>query len=116
MSDTELLIEEVRSLPEAYVHEAIELITALKQKRLREQESLSSELPDLGSYLAENSPRTIKESLQIAEAKAADPNRKPFQGLGGSLKNSPHFGRSGVAIQREMRSEWDRQWDAAAHG
>jgi hypothetical protein len=71
----------------------------------------NDKLVDLTAYLSANSPRTIEEAVREAEKKAADPNRKPFQGLGGSLKDSPRFGGSGVEIQRQMRSEWDRAWD-----
>jgi len=31
---------------------------------------------------------------------------KPFEGLAGSLKDDPIFGRDGVELQREMRDEW----------
>ncbi len=32
-----------------------------------------------------------------------DPKRKPFEGLAGSLKDSPAFKRDAVELQREMR-------------
>ena len=35
------------------------------------------------------------------------PTRKPFEGLGGSLKDDPIFRRDAVELQREMRDEWD---------
>ena len=32
--------------------------------------------------------------------------RKPFEGLAGSLKDSPRFGTDGVELQCRMRDEW----------
>jgi hypothetical protein len=79
MSDTELLTKEIQSLPVACVHEALD------------------------SYIAENSPRTIEEALEMAEAKAAVPDRKPISRHFGTLPGA--FG-NGVAYQRAMRDEW----------
>jgi hypothetical protein len=63
----------------------------------------------LASYLASNSPRTIEEALAEAERKAADPNRKPFSGCFGILKDSAAFAGDPVEIQKAMRAEWDNQ-------
>jgi hypothetical protein len=104
MSDTELLMKEIQTLPTAYVHEALELIAALKQKRFQGTNPASSELSGLGSYIAENSPRTIEEALQMAAIKAADPNRKPISRHFGTL---PGVFGNGVAYQRALRNEWD---------
>ncbi|MDR1317808.1 MAG: hypothetical protein LBK13_13160 [Spirochaetales bacterium] len=104
MSDTELLIKEIQTLPTACVHEALEFIAALKQKRLQDMNTASSGLPGLDSYIAENSPHTIAEALQIAAARAADPSRKPISRHFGTLPGA--FG-NGVAYQRAMRDEWD---------
>ncbi|MDR2049296.1 MAG: hypothetical protein LBP69_07555 [Treponema sp.] len=104
MSDTELLIKEIQTLPTAYVHEALGLIAALKQKRLQDMNLASSERSALDSSTAENSPRTIEEALQVAEAKAADPNRKPISRHFGTLPSA--FGDA-VAYQRAIRDEWD---------
>jgi len=49
--------------------------------------------------------RTIEEALQMAEEKAADPNRKPISRLFGTCKGI--FGGDGVAYQRAIRDEWD---------
>ena len=63
----------------------------------------------LASYLASNSPRTIGEALAEAERKAAVPNRAPFSGCFGNLKDSATFTGDPVAIQRAMRAEWDNR-------
>ena len=48
---------------------------------------------------------TVEEALQMAEEKAADPNRKPISRLFGTCKGI--FGGDGVAYQRAIRDEWD---------
>ena len=57
------------------------------------------------AYDAWKTPRTIEEALQMAEEKAADPNRKPISQLFGTHKG--FFGGDGVAYQRAIRDEWD---------
>jgi hypothetical protein len=57
-----------------------------------------SRLPGGGS-------RTVEEALQLAEEKAADPNRKPISRLFGKCKGI--FGGDGVAYQRSIRDEWN---------
>jgi hypothetical protein len=104
MSDTELLIKEIQTLPTACIHEALELIAALKQKSRQDMKLASPELSGLDSCIAENSPRTIAEALQLAAARAADPNRKPISRHFGTLPGA--FG-NGVAYQRAIRDEWD---------
>jgi len=54
---------------------------------------------------ADVSPRTTAEARQMAAAKAADPNRKPFSRHFGTL--SPDAYGDGVAYQRAIRDEWD---------
>jgi len=51
------------------------------------------------------SARTVEEALQMAEEKAADPNRKPISRLFGTCKGI--FGGDGIAYQRAIRDEWD---------
>ena len=53
----------------------------------------------------EKSPRTTQEALQIAQAKAADPNRKPLSRHFGALKGL--WDGDEVAYQRNLRDEWD---------
>jgi hypothetical protein len=50
-----------------------------------------------------NSPRTTQEALQMAEAKAADPDRKPLSRHFGTLKGL--WDGDEVAYQRELRDE-----------
>ena len=57
------------------------------------------------SQTADVSPRTTAEARQIAKAKSADPNRKPFSRHFGKL--SPDTYGDGVAYQRAIRYEWD---------
>jgi len=54
---------------------------------------------------ADNSPRTTKEAMQMAEAKAADPNRMPLSRHFGTLKGL--WDGDEVEYQRELRDEWD---------
>ena len=51
------------------------------------------------------SPGTVEEALQLAEEKAADPNRKPISQYFGIL--SPETYGDGVSYQRKLRDEWD---------
>jgi hypothetical protein len=53
----------------------------------------------------ENTPRTTQEAVQMAEARAADPNRKPLSRHFGTLKGL--WEGDEVAYQRELRDEWD---------
>ena len=51
------------------------------------------------------SPRTTAEAIEMEEAKAADPNRKPLSHYFGTL--SPEAFGDAVAYQRSLRDEWD---------
>ena len=55
--------------------------------------------------LTGNNPRTAEEALQMAEARAADPNRKSLSRLFGTHQGI--LGGDGVAYQRSIRDEWD---------
>ena len=49
--------------------------------------------------------RTVLEAIQMAEAKAADPNRKPISRHFGTLKGL--WEEDAVAYQRAIRDEWE---------
>ena len=51
------------------------------------------------------SPRTTAEAIKMAEAKAVDPNRKPFSRHFGTLP--PEAFGDAVVYQRNLRDEWD---------
>ena len=53
----------------------------------------------------ENSPRTTQEAIQMAEAKAANPNRMPLSRHFGALKGL--WDGDEVAYQRNLRDEWE---------
>ncbi len=42
----------------------------------------------------------------ITPSPEARPDRKPFEGLAGSLAGCPDFAGDALEIQREMRDEW----------
>ena len=67
-------------------------------KKAAGQRADSSPLPG-GNALS------VEEALQMAEAKAADPNRKPISRHFGTLSKNT-FGDP-VAYQRAIRDEWD---------
>jgi len=57
------------------------------------------------SQTASVSPKTTAEARQMAEAKAADPNRKPLSRHFGVLKDL--WEGDPVEYQRNLRDEWD---------
>jgi len=57
------------------------------------------------TWIKNNDPATIEEALQMAEEKAADPNRKPISRFFGVLSRNTYG--DGVAYQRAIRDEWD---------
>ena len=78
-------------------------VSQQKDKEQVNDETFGQILRD--AYNAWKTPRTIEEALQMAEEKAADPNRKPISRLFGTHKG--FFGGDGVAYQRAIRDEWD---------
>jgi hypothetical protein len=105
MSDTELLLREVQSLPEDRVHEVLNFINRLKQKNspvfLSGQNSAFELLP---AYSPEEA---LRKSAERAALRRANPALNTFKKYHGCLKGSLNFDRDGMEIQREMRSEWE---------
>lgn len=52
----------------------------------------------------------VEMTLTLSPA-SAEERREFLLSFAGIFKNNPAFSRDGVAIQREMRAEWDREWD-----
>jgi hypothetical protein len=100
MSDTEVLMQEIKTLPPDYVAEVLKFIDHLKQGESPTPRHSSPLLPP--AY----SPR---EALRVAAEKAADPNRKPVSYYRGCLKDSKTFAGDPVDFQRKIRAEWDRE-------
>jgi hypothetical protein len=74
-------------------------------RAIPEGRTVLSFTPASTAVTAGNSPRTTQEALQMAEAKAADPDRKPLSRHFGALKGL--WDGDEVAYQRELRDEWD---------
>jgi hypothetical protein len=104
MSDTELLMKEVRSLPAGYIHEVLNFISCLKQKN--SPAGLSGKNPVLSLPPAYSPEEALRISAERAAARRANPALNTFKKYHGCLKGSPNFDRDGMEIQRELRSEW----------
>lgn len=52
----------------------------------------------------------VEMALTLSPASEED-RRRYLLGFAGIFKGHPAFKRGGVAIQRELRAEWDREWD-----
>ena len=90
-----LIIDVPREIPTG---NAILAFTPAAAKKSTERRFDNAPLPG-------GNARTLEEALQMAEEKAADPNRKPLSRLFGTCKGI--FGGDGVAYQRAIRDEWD---------
>jgi hypothetical protein len=105
MSDTELLIKEIQSLPLDYVQEVVKFINRLKAGK-----SPASPLPRTGVFglpPAYSSEEALRISAEKAAARRSNPALDTFRMYQGCLKGSPHLGRDGMEIQRELRNEWE---------
>jgi hypothetical protein len=96
MSDTELLIKEIRSLPFEYVREVLQFISRLKQGK-----SIDGLPP------AYSTEEALRISAEKAAARRANPALNTLRTYQGCLKGSPNFSRDGMEIQRELRNEWE---------
>ena len=94
MSNTELLIEEIMTLPTDFMEEVLQFIIHLKQKKTSEKMTLPP------AYSTEN-------ALIVSAQKKSAPDREPISRYFGCLKNSKAFSGDPVEIQRQMRAEWE---------
>jgi hypothetical protein len=106
MSDTELVLKEIASLPPACMDDLLDYIGFLKHKHA--PAGLRSTFQRTGLPLELPPAYPPEEALKIAAEKATDPNHKPLSRHFGRLKNSAAFAGDPVEIQRQMRAEWDR--------
>jgi hypothetical protein len=98
MSDTELLIKEVETLPADYVARILDFIQFLKMT------------PRTGSPClppAYSPEEALRVSAERSAARRANPALNTLEKYKGCLKDSPNFGGDGMAIQRELRNEWE---------
>jgi hypothetical protein len=100
MSDTELLIKEIETLPVDYVARILDFIEFLK--KTAPSRKVSPALPP--AYSPEEA---LRVSAERSAARRANPALNTMGTYKGCLKGSPNFGRDGMAIQREMRNEWE---------
>jgi len=95
MSNTELLMEEIRTLPEDFVNEVLQFIEQLKGENTMGNQTLPP------AYSPE-------EALKVSAQKVSASDNKSISRYFGRLKNSKAFVGDPVEIQRQMRSEWNR--------
>lgn len=98
MSNTELLIEEVKTLPANLVKDVLQFIENLKQ------ENTTGNIP----YSADCPAFSPEDALKVSAQKISSPNREPISRYFGCLKNSKAFAGDPLEIQRQMRAEWIR--------
>ena len=94
MSDAELLIEEIKALPENYAGEVLRFIKHLKMENTKRDETLPP------AY-------SVADALKVSAQKISAPGQKPISHYFGQLKNSKAFAGDPVEIQRKMRAEWN---------
>jgi hypothetical protein len=99
MSETELLIKEIQTLPADYVTEVMNFIDLLKQGG-----SARKSYSGLPVYSAE---KALRVSAERAAVRRANPALNTMGKYKGCLKGSPNFDREGMDIQRELRNEWE---------
>ena len=95
MSNTELLMEEIKTLPANFAGEVLQFIEHLKQAK----ETGNRTLPP--AYSPE-------DALKVSAQKISAPDYKPISCYFGRLKNSRAFAGDPLEIQRQMRAEWDK--------
>jgi hypothetical protein len=100
MSDTELLIKEIEALPVDYVARVLDFIEFLKK-------TAPSRRVSSGFPLAYSSEEALRVSAERSVARRSNPALNTIEKHRGCLKGSLSFGRDGMAIQRELRNEWE---------
>jgi hypothetical protein len=94
MSDTELLIKEIETLPVDYTAKVLDFIKSLKETA----RPVSPGLP-----LAYSPEEALRVSAERSAARRANPALNTLGKYKGCLKDSPNFGRDGMAIQQDGR-------------
>lgn len=116
MSNTETLMEKIRTLTPRQVDEVLRMVSVLEASTPEEHLDPAASVGDAENewlvtamiaeyYRTANSPKTVEEAIRQAEARAKDPNRKPFSRHFGCLP-ADAFGDP-VAYQRKLCDEWD---------
>ena len=96
MSNTELLMEEIKTLPADHAVEVLQFIEHLKQRNSKGNQTLPP------AYSPE-------DALIVSAQKTSAPNHEPISHYFGRLKSSKAFSGDPVEIQRQMRAEWDKE-------
>ena len=91
MSNTELLIEEIKTLPADFMEEVLQFIAHLKQKKT-------------GEKLALPPAYSPEDALIVSAQKKSVHDSEPISRYFGRLKNSKAFLGDPVEIQRQMRA------------
>jgi hypothetical protein len=99
VSDTELLIKEIKALPPNYVARILDFVALLKKDASLNKASLVLS----PAYSSEDA---LRISAERSAARRADPSLNTIGKYKGCLKGSLNFDCDGMAIQREMRNEW----------
>jgi len=95
MSNTELLMEKIRTLPANFVEEVLQFIEHLKHENTSANQTLPS------AYSPE-------DALKVSSQKKSTHGREPISRYCGRLKSSKAFAGDPLEIQQQMRSEWNR--------
>ena len=94
MPNTDLLINEIKTLPASSIIKIFQFMEQLKQENINEK----IELPPVYSPA---------DALIISKKKNSVPCSNSISSYIGRLKNSQAFAGNPVVIQRQMRAEWE---------
>jgi hypothetical protein len=115
MSDTELLMREIETLPQNYVAVVLDLVASLKSRGLAENEASTKAAQE---YI-EWHPKSIEEAHKMAQAKAAYYRNHPDEDRYDKGPALACFGETiedYVAYQRSIRDEWGDPWEESGNG